>query len=173
MSDPVALLRNILNLESRRLTPGEVALSRTMFGAAINCAPVRLIRARFWPLHPRDITMAPDGNLWFHPDAAHYCEDFSCGPLSAQAHFIHEMTHVWQAQQKGRWWLVLHRHPFCRYRYRFIPGKQFTRYGIEQQAEIMRHLFLARHGHPEPGAPPLEALEEVVPFDPPRNSRSG
>ena len=47
------------------------------------------------------------------------------------------MTHVWQAQTSGRFYLPLMRHPFCRYAYELKPGKPFERYGIEQQAEIV------------------------------------
>ena len=53
---------------------------------------------------------------------------------------------MWQAQAKGRLYLLLMRHPFCRYAYELEPGKPFGRYGLEQQAEIVRHIFLARHG---------------------------
>jgi hypothetical protein len=74
------------------------------------------------------------------------------------------MVHVWQTQTKGRHWLVLRRHPFCRYDYKLKPGRAFSRYGIEQQAEIVRHAFLARIGHPEAGAPDLMELEAVLPF---------
>ena len=49
------------------------------------------------------------------------------------------MTHVWQAQTSGRFYLPLMRHPFCRYGYRLKPGKPFERYGLEQQAEIVAH----------------------------------
>ena len=47
------------------------------------------------------------------------------------------MTHVWQAQKSGRFYLPLMRHPFCRYQYELKPGKPFHRYGLEQQAEIV------------------------------------
>jgi hypothetical protein len=51
------------------------------------------------------------------------------------------------------------RHPFCRYGYALEPGKPFDRYGIEQQAEIVKHAFLARNG-----ARPDRSLEELLPF---------
>ena len=35
------------------------------------------------------------------------------------------MTHVWQAQTRGRFYLVLMRHPFCRYGYQMIEGRRF------------------------------------------------
>jgi hypothetical protein len=68
------------------------------------------------------------------------------------------MTHVWQAQRSGRFYLPLMRHPFCRYDYRLTPGKPFLEYGIEQQAEIVRHRFLADHGQIVADAPPRDLL---------------
>lgn len=126
----------------RPLTPGERALARPLFGDAIDYDRVRLHRRKWWPFQPRGVTMAPDGHIWFHPEGSAWRDDFAAAPQSLQAHFIHEMTHVWQAQRGGRWWLVLMRHPFCRYGYRLKPGKRFARYGVEQQAEIVRRAFI-------------------------------
>ena len=86
------------------------------------------------------------GNIYFHPDGGGWSEDFSREPLQRQGYFIHEMTHVWQTQKCGRFYLPLMRHPFCRYRYELVSGRPFRRYGLEQQAEIVRHIFLARQG---------------------------
>ena len=61
----------------RPLTPGEVALARSVFGGAINYNGVKVKRRKFFPLHPKGVTMAPMGHLHFHPGAAHYCDDFS------------------------------------------------------------------------------------------------
>ncbi len=72
-------------------------------------------------------------------------------------------THVWQAQTRGKWWLPLMRHPFCRYDYSIAPGKPFERYGIEQQAEIVRHAFLLRRGVAVAGKT-REAVDAVMPF---------
>ena len=102
--------------------------------------------------------MAPNGNIYFHPVAGGWSEDFAREPLSRQAFFIHEMTHVWQAQKGGRLYLPLMRHAFCRYRYKLRQGKPFWRYGIEQQAEIVRHIFLAEHGADPQQAPPRSLL---------------
>ena len=137
-----------------------------MFGDAIDYAAVRLHIRKYWPFHSPRVTMAPDGDLWFHPHGALYCADFCDNSLAMQGHFIHEMTHVWQAQTKGRWYLPLMRHPWCRYDYALEPGKPFARYGIEQQAEIVRHAFLWRAGARPRHAPPLDALEDILPFIP-------
>lgn len=105
--------------------------------------------------------MAPSGHLHFAPGSPNYCDDFAAADLDLQGHFLHEMTHVWQAQRRGRWYLPLLRHPFCRYAYSLQPGRPLTRYGIEQQAEIVRHAFLLRSGVRLPGvadAAPYELL---------------
>ena len=102
--------------------------------------------------------MAPMGTIYFHPDGGGYCDDFSRQSLGQQAFFIHELTHVWQTQAKGRFYLILMRHPFCHYAYEFQPGRPFNRYGLEQQAEIVKDIFLASHGAPVACAPPRSLL---------------
>jgi hypothetical protein len=145
---------------SRSLTQGEVALARSVFGNAIDYARVRLVRGKWWPFQYRGIVMAPTGHVHFHPDDPRLVEDFSASPLALQGLLIHELTHVWQTQTRGRFYLPLMRHPFCRYAYDIVPGRPFDRYGLEQQAEIVRHAFLARHGvhlaaAPEPSLLPF------------------
>jgi len=108
--------------------------------------------------------MAPQGHLHFHPDGSAYCDDFAAASLSLRALFVHEMVHVWQSQRKGRWYLVTHRHPWCRYDYAIRPGWTLERYGIEQQAEIVRHAYLLSEGAEVPGAPPLAAYRAILPF---------
>jgi len=143
---------------SRPLTSGETALARSVFGDAIDYTRVRLFKAKWWPFQPRDTAMAPMGHIWFYPEGSVWSDDFSKDPLGRQGFFIHEMTHVWQAQKGGRFFLPLMRHPFCRYSYVLKPGKPFRRYGIEQQAEIVTHVFLAEHGARLSQAPPRSLL---------------
>ena len=126
----------------RRLTEGEVALARSVFGSAIDYAKVTIRRRKFFPFQPRRITMPPH----------------------RQGLFIHEMTHVWQTQARGDWYLILHRHPWCRYDYSLKPGWKLERYGIEQQAEIVRHAFLLRHGVKLPGIADPAAYDLLVDF---------
>ena len=148
----------------RPLTAGERAIAASLFAGAMDCDPVRIVARTWWPLQPRGTAMAPDGKLWFHPESEWLSPDFSREPLGTQCLFVHELTHVWQVQRWGRWHLILLRHPFCRYRYTLAPGRTFARYGLEQQAEMVRHLFLLRHGARPAGVPPREALEAVVQF---------
>jgi hypothetical protein len=147
---------------SRPLTDAEVALTRSMFGDAIDTAKVRINNRKWAFFQPRDTIMAPDGELWLHPKSDLYCDDFCGQSLDLQALFVHEMTHVWQHQQGI--YLPLARHPFCRYAYAIKPGQPFRRYGLEQQAEIVRHAFLLRNGRAVPGAPPLQTYDTLLPF---------
>jgi hypothetical protein len=149
---------------ARSLTDGETALARSVFGDAIDYAKVRIVRGRWWPLQPRNVAMAPNGNIYFPGGGSLWSADFAAEPLHRQGLFIHEMTHVWQAQKGGRFYLPLMRHPFCRYRYALVPGRPFRRYGLEQQAEIVRHAFLRRRGYHLEKAPPLAELDRVLPF---------
>lgn len=132
-----------------------------MFGEAVDYQRVRIVRRKWWPFQPRGIAMAPTGNIHFHPDSPDWSEDFSAERLALQGLFIHEMTHVWQAQKRGRFYLPLMRHPFCRYSYDLKPGWTFDRYGLEQQAEILRHAFLARAGASVATRPPDDLIRFI------------
>ncbi len=144
----------------RRLTAQEVALSRTIFGDAIDYRRVRIHHRKWWLFQPKRITMAPDGHLWFHPKGGLFCDDYCEAGADLQGHFLHEMTHVWQ-HQRGIF-LPLRRLPFARYHYSIKPGWPLERYGLEQQAEIVRHLFLLRNGRTVVGAPPVSVYESIV-----------
>jgi hypothetical protein len=117
-----------------------------VFGDAIDYPRVRIVRRKWAFFQPRHVVMAPRGSIHFHPAGSLYRDDFASARLGDQGLFIHEMTHVWQ-HQKG----------VC------LP---LARYGIEQQAEIVRHAFLLRAGAIVPGAPPAEQYESVLPFRP-------
>ena len=108
--------------------------------------------------------MAPDGGIWFTPGDGLWREDFSTAPIHLQALFVHELTHCWQVQRGGPLYLLLMRHPFCRYGYGLRPDKPFRRYGIEQQAEMVAHAFLLRRGHAVPRAAQRAAYDAVLPF---------
>ncbi len=158
-------------MSRRPLTGGERALAGSIFGDAVDCDRVRIVRRSWWPLQPRGIVMAPTGNIHFHRRSHLFSDDFAREPLGRQGLFIHEMTHVWQSQTRGKYYLPLMRHPFCRYGYDFRPDWPLGRYGLEQQAEIVRHVFLLRRGYAPPGAPPLDALEATLPFLPRKDPR--
>lgn len=154
----------------RPLSEAEIALSRSVFGGAIDYAKVQVFNRKWWPFQHRRVAMAPDGNLWFNPKGSLYCDDFCERPIERQGLFIHEMTHVWQHQTGIN--LILKRHPFCRYDYAIKPGWTLKDYGLEQQAEIVRHTFMLRAGESVPGAPALKVYETILPFGPISSSRT-
>ncbi len=121
-------------------------MARTIFADAIDYERVAIVHRRWWWFQPRNVVMAPTGNIHFHPESDLYRDDFAVAPPSLQGLFIHEMTHVWQTQRHGFYYLPLMRHPFCRYGYRIATGRRFDRYGLEQQAELVRHHFLIAQG---------------------------
>ena len=147
-------------MDGRPLTSGETRLARGIFGDSIDYAQVRMFRRKWWPFQPRNAAMAPMGDIYFHPEGGAWSDDFTKESIGRQAFFMHEMTHVCQAQAKGRFYLLLMRHPFCRYEFHLEQGKPFDRYGLEQQAEIVRNRFLADHGVPVVVRPP----DDLLPF---------
>lgn len=149
---------------ARPLTDNEISLARTVFGDAIDYQRAKIVRRKWWPFQPVGIAMAPTGNIHFHPASDDYRDDFGQASLALQGLFVHEMTHVWQAQHHGRYYLPLMRHPFCRYSYALQDDQPFRRYGLEQQAEIMRHIFLAKAGIPVLEGEKLAALERQLGF---------
>jgi hypothetical protein len=146
----------------RALTESERTIARSIFGTAIDYDPVRIRHRRWFPFQPRETLMAPCGHVHVHPASTLWREDYARESLDLQGLLLHELTHVLQAQERGRFYLPLMRHPFCRYAYRFDPGRPFDAYGLEQQGEIVRHLFLARNGRNAPGAASAAELESIV-----------
>lgn len=147
-------------MTTRALTPGEIDLAQSVYGASIDLSPVTIRRRKWFPFQPRDVTMAPRGHLHFHPASSNWSEDFSREDADLRGLFVHELCHVWQ-HQRGIF-LPLARHPFCRYSYAVKPGWALPRYGLEQQAEIVRHAYLLREGRIVPGAPALDQYESIL-----------
>jgi len=127
----------------RLLTPGEIALARTVFESAIAYPRVWIHHDSYFPfkLQGRNTAMSPNGELYFRD---WYCDDFSRMSFQYQHLFIHEMAHVWQ-YQSGVWvrmrGLVS---GFVSYEYTFEDGKKLLDYRLEQQAQIIADYFLLR-----------------------------
>lgn len=143
--------------QRRRLTPGEIKLGRGVFYDEIDWARVRMLQA------PRlgFGAMAPFGRtiVFSHWRA---WRDFAAAPLDEQGWFVHELTHIWQSA-RGAFlpWAKLGALGRKAYDYEPRAGAKLRDYNIERQAEIVRHLFLARAGAAEKGAPARDWLEEV------------
>jgi hypothetical protein len=140
-------------LSLRALTSAERALAAEVFGAGLDVGRVRLLAIPLWP---RAFVAGPALVVW---PAAAALEDFGEAPLSLQATFVHELTHVWQAQRG----VFL---PFAKlqagdgaaaYAYDLAAAPAFGDLNIEQQASLVEHAFLASRGAAAPFAAKLYA----------------
>ncbi|MGD9473274.1 MAG: vgr related protein [Novosphingobium sp.] len=141
-----------------------MALARSVFGDAVDYGRVTIRRRKWFPFQPHNRMMAPGGHIHFHPRDGFYCDDFGGASLHRQGHFLHEMTHVWQAQRHGALYVMLRGLVSRRYDYSLKPGWPLERYGLEQQAEIVRHAFLLRSGVKVAGVSGPEVYAGVVRF---------
>lgn len=143
--------------QRRALTAGEVALGRTVFGEEIAWPRVRVLQAPrlgFGAMVPLGKTIV--FSKW------RAANDFAKATLDEQGWFVHELAHVWQASH-GTFLAgaKLGALGAAAYAYTPEPAARLAHYNIERQAEIVRHLYLARAGADVVGMPPLGWLEEV------------
>jgi hypothetical protein len=142
--------------QRRALTAGEITLGRSVFGDEIPWREVRIFQAPplgFGAMVPLGRTIV--FSKW---RAAH---DFSVAPILDQGWFVHELAHVWQAA-RGVILAAAKLNALGKAAYAYTPkAPKLRAYNIERQAEIARHLFLARAGAPEQGAPALRWLQET------------
>ena len=151
----------------RRLTPGELALARSMFGEAIRLDRVRL------HAHPFGGFAVTLGRRVLFPGALP--PDFAAEPLRVQAWLVHELVHVWQFQTApaatlASWAKVSASGGYGPglpgYRYPW-PPPPWIELNLEQQASLVEHAFLARgpfHRHTPKGAGPTR-YAGLTPFD--------
>lgn len=143
--------------QRRGLTEGEIAIGKAMFGDEIDWARVRVMQAPvlgFGAMVPRGRTIV--FSRW--PAA----RDFSETGAGERGWFVHELMHVWQAARGKTLALSKLKAIGARaYRYQAKAGAALKHYNIERQAEIARHLYLARIGEAEADAPPRDWLEQV------------
>lgn len=137
-------------MTTRMLCAGEIALCQTVFGNSIDYAAVRVHSTPFLPLiQPKGCSMAPNGQLYMYGT---YQDDYS-KDADWRIHFIHEMTHVWQYQNKvldpvkaGIEIALAHKFNYMAgYAYTLESGRAFTSYNMEQQASIVEDYFALVH----------------------------
>lgn len=88
----------------RRMTLGEIAMARRVFGDSIVYSRVWIHCDSYLPfgLQKQNYAMTPNGELWYRKQM--YREDFSANSVFVEDKyvFIHELGHVWQ-HQHGQW----------------------------------------------------------------------
>jgi hypothetical protein len=139
MSDPIPLFR--------RLTMDEKALAAEMFGAGLDSERVRIMAAPLWR---RAFVAGPGLMVW---PAATVRPDFAAleVPLRVQGVFVHELTHVWQAQQGVSLILAKLKAGDGPKAYAYdLDSAAFVDMNIEQQAMVVEHAFLTSRGAAAP-----------------------
>ncbi len=136
----------------RMLTAGEQALAEQAFGDSLDLATIRFLQS------PRPLDRAFVAGRWFGRDwivwpARTLPRNIAAAPLRLQAVFIHELTHVWQAQQgvnllTGK--LRAGDRPSS-YEYPVGMDCDWGDLNIEQQAMVVEHRFRLTRGQKTPG----------------------
>jgi hypothetical protein len=131
----------------RPLTPAEIDLAREAFGDGLRYDTIRILKAP-WPF---DRAFVP--GRWFFREwvvwpRATLLDDMTDGPLSRQATLIHELTHVWQAQQGVNLLTGKIRAGDRPQSYEYPLGVDCLWDGlnIEQQAMVVEHRFRLSRG---------------------------
>ncbi|WP_295173810.1 hypothetical protein [uncultured Brevundimonas sp.] len=145
----------------RALTEAEKSLAREAFGAAIDLGPVRLIG---WPFRRAFVAGRGFERDWIVWPQAQLVADFTLTSERMQGVLIHELTHVWQAQQGVNLLFAKLKagDTPASYAYRVEPTCRWDALNIEQQAMVMEHRFHCRRGRPTPGD--MTFYDTVCPF---------
>ena len=133
----------------RRLTAGERALAHEVFGDALALERVRILASPF----PR--AFVPGrwfGWDWIGWPRGRLPDDIAAAPVTVQATFIHELVHVWQAQQGVNLLLAKLKAGDDRAAYVYPMDHCLWRHlNIEQQASAVEHAFRLSRGGTVPG----------------------
>ena len=135
----------------RSLTRGEIELAREAFGYHLRYDTVRFLTSS-WPLDRAFVAGRWFGRDWIVWPGRTLPPDIADAPLRTQAVLIHELTHVWQAQQ-GVNLLTGKLNAGDRIEsYEYPLGMDCTWEGlnIEQQAMVVEHRFRLSRGQRVP-----------------------
>lgn len=146
-------------LRLRRLTEGERALAREVFGRGMAPERVRILSLPAWG---RAFVAGPGLIVWPATTARADFADPDT-PLRVQAVFVHELTHVWQAQNGVALLLAKIKAGDGNgaYEYDLDIGPGFSAMNIEQQAMVVEHAFTASRGGNAPHPAELYAQVSV------------
>ncbi|HWQ85061.1 hypothetical protein [Brevundimonas sp.] len=152
----------------RLLTAGERGLAREAFGAALDLDPIRFLQS------PGPFDRAFVAGRWFRWDWIVWPRrtlpaDIAATPLGLQATFIHELTHVWQAQQGVNLLTGKLRAGDKPSAYEYPTGMDcaWGDLNIEQQAMVVEHRFRRMRGQKTPAD--LAFYDRVCPINRPKS----
>ncbi|MGA0546307.1 hypothetical protein ACO2Q1_13615 [Brevundimonas sp. VNH65] len=158
-------------MRRRALTAGEFALARSVFADAIRLKTVRILSA------PWQLTRAFVPGCWFGRDwivwpAKQVPDDAVKASTGVQAMLIHELVHVWQAQQGVNLLVAKIRAGDSAASYRYpLDCVSWEALNIEQQASLIEHRFRRSKGQGVPGDAAF--YDRLCPFPKPSVSNPG
>ena len=139
----------------RTLAAGARALAQGVFGEAIDLDRVRVLTPP-WPWWPLSRAFVPgrwfgcDWIVWPRRKAS---DDLSAGAFGLQAVLVHELVHVWQAQQGVNLLLGKLRAGDSRESYTYpTTSCDWAALNIEQQAMVVEHAFHLSRGRTAPAS---------------------
>jgi len=135
----------------RALKTGERALASEAFGESLELDRIRLLSSP-WPFDRAFVAGRWFGRDWIVWPGRALPSDMASGPIRFQATFIHELTHIWQAQQgvnllTGK--LRAGDRPTS-YEYPLGMDCAWGDLNIEQQAMVVEHRFRLTRGQRTP-----------------------
>lgn len=134
-------------MDGRPLTYNEILLGQQIFSTSIHWPSVRVHAHGYVWVQPQNSGMTPNGEIYSKGTAA--SSNYALADPPLQAYFVHELAHVWQAQNgvlNPIWSAVGNslRHGFAysrAYSYLLETGKDLLDYRMEQQAQIIEDFF--------------------------------
>ena len=151
-------------LKLRSLTPAEHDLARDLFGDGLSTARLKILCNPLWS---RAFVAGPHLISW---PASRFEACFAAASLATRALLVHELVHVWQAQNGVN--LILGKLRAgdgpAAYLYELNDQTRFEALNIEQQAMVVEHAYRLSQGGAAPyGAPDYALLSS------PRTPRLG
>jgi hypothetical protein len=145
----------------RALTEGEASLAREAFGSALRLDRIRLIA---WPFGRAFVAGRWFGRDWIVWPRRAFQTDFGQASQQIQGMLVHELTHVWQAQQGVNLLFAKLKagDSAAAYAYSADPDCRWDSLNIEQQAMVMEHRFHGLRGGETPGTRAF--YDAVCPF---------
>jgi type VI secretion system secreted protein VgrG len=133
--------------KKRSLTPGEIAMARTVFKDAVDYSKVKVHHGGWWVFFGfQNTAVTPNGEMYFPESTNYYKNDFSnTGDNRHKALFMHEMTHVWQYQlgyPVKKAGLTVTSRGAAAYEYTLTRYRTLSSYNMEQQGEIISDYYI-------------------------------
>ncbi|HEY0012798.1 MAG TPA: hypothetical protein VGB79_08100 [Allosphingosinicella sp.] len=134
------------------LTSGERKIAASIFGDASTFRNATIALRRNSALQSHNLVLTFNERIYVRPSAGLWSEDYAAEGPPVQGMFVHQLAHVWQFKQLGRWrFLINYLRDLarCGYNqramYHYAPGiTLFHEATLEAQAQMLGDLRVAR-----------------------------